>query len=69
MQMSKDKKTPKRSRRTYTDLYINMGGGSLVGRNLDLTPEQADRAVKAILARAQRTVAERRANDGDPHGS
>ncbi|MGY3567927.1 hypothetical protein [Sinomonas sp. RB5] len=64
--MAKDRKTPKRSRRTYTDLYINMGGGSLVGKDLDLTPEQADRAVEAILVRAQRAVAERRAHDGDP---
>ncbi|WP_415854315.1 hypothetical protein [Sinomonas sp. G460-2] len=57
-------KAPRQSRRTYTDLYINMGGGSLVGKDLPLTEEQADRAVDAILDRAQKAVAARRAMGG-----
>ncbi|GAB4100533.1 hypothetical protein [Sinomonas halotolerans] len=54
----------RRSRRTYTDLYIDLGGGSLVGPDLPLTAEQADRAANALLARAQKAVADRQALGG-----
>ncbi|WP_138444053.1 hypothetical protein [Sinomonas susongensis] len=54
----------RRSRRTYTDLYINMGGGSLVSKDLPLTEEQADRAVNSLLDRAQKAVAARRNASG-----
>jgi hypothetical protein len=42
-----------------SDIRINLGGGSLVGSDLDLTEEQADRAVAGLLAKAQTAIVTR----------
>lgn len=47
----------RRFRPSYSGMRINAGGGSLISNDLSLNEEEADRAVEALLARAQATVA------------